>query len=53
MVHKVVNIYQKLSEPVTVQYVLLWASGAPNYSSYATVWIRLRFLPGSQTPVDR
>jgi len=30
MVHKLVNMYTKLSEPVTVQDVLLWASGAQN-----------------------
>jgi len=44
MVHKLVNIYTKLLEPVTVQHVFLWASGAPNsraapgraHSSYAT-----------------
>jgi len=44
MVHKPVNI-TKLQEPVTVQYVFLWASGAPKsraapgspHSSYATV----------------
>jgi len=43
-VHKLVNIYTKLYEPVTAQYVFLWASGAPNsraapgspHSSYAT-----------------
>jgi len=44
MVNKLVNTYTKLQEPVTVQYVFLWASGAPNsraapgspHSSYAT-----------------
>jgi len=46
MVHKLVNIYTKLYERVTVHYVFLWASGAPNsraapgspHSSYATGW---------------
>ena len=44
MVHKLVNIYSKLEEGFTVQYLFLCASGAPNsraatgspHSSYAT-----------------
>jgi len=44
MVHKLVNIFTKLQEGVTVQYLFLWASRAPNsraapgspHSSYAT-----------------
>jgi len=27
MVHKLINIYTKLQEPVTVQYIFLWARG--------------------------
>jgi len=55
MVHELVNIYTKLQEGVTVQYVFWWASGAPNlraapgfpYSSYAAVSSNFRTMPVS------